>query len=194
MAKKWYVVHTYSSYENKVKLALEDFLERFKTSEKPEEKVISERISQILIPSENITSLKKGVKKVTSRKFFPGYVLIEMDLGEAKEDPVKKNILQLIRNIPKVSGFLGTQNEPSPLSVEEVARIIEQETTGSPATKMKRKFSKGDAVTIIDGPFDGFTGHVEELNPEKERVKVLVSIFGRATPVEFEFLQIERIT
>ena len=162
MSKKWYVVHTYSSYEAKVKVALEDLIEGFKTSEKPEEKVISERISQILIPSENITSLKKGVKKVTSRKFFPGYVLIEMDLGESKDDPVKKNILQAIRNIPKVSGFLGSQNEPSPLSREEVDRIEEQGETGSPATKMKRKFSKGDAVNIIDGPFDGFTGHIDE--------------------------------
>jgi len=194
MAKKWYVVHTYSGYENKVKMALDELLRESKESDKQEDKLFSEKIGEILVPAENITSLKKGVKKVTSRKFFPGYVLIEMDLGNSIEDPARKEILQIIKNIPKVSGFLGSQNEPSPLTGKEVERIIEQKETGTQASKMKRKFSKGDAVKIVDGPFDGFTGHVEELNPEKERAKVMVSIFGRATPVEFDFLQIERIT
>ncbi len=194
MAKKWYVVHTYSGYENKVKIALDELLRESKESDKQEDKLFSEKIGEILVPAENITSLKKGVKKVTSRKFFPGYVLIEMDLGNSIEDPARKEILQIIKNIPKVSGFLGSQNEPSPLTGKEVERIIEQKETGTQASKMKRKFSKGDAVKIVDGPFDGFTGHVEELNPEKERAKVMVSIFGRATPVEFDFLQIERIT
>ncbi|RMF93523.1 MAG: transcription termination/antitermination factor NusG [Candidatus Schekmanbacteria bacterium] len=194
MAKKWYVVHAHSSYENKVKSAIEDLLNNLKESDKEEDKIIAERIGEILIPTENIISLKKGVKKETSRKFFPGYVLIEMDLGETKDDPYRKKILQLIKSIPKVSGFLGTQNEPSPLNKEEVERIIDQDKTGSKVTKMKRKFSKGDAVKIINGPFDGFTGHIEELNPERERAKVMVSIFGRATPVEFDFLEIERIT
>ena len=194
MAKKWYVVHTYSGYENKVKIALDELLRESKESDKQEDKLFSEKIGEILVPAENITSLKKGVKKVTSRKFFPGYVLIEMDLGNSTEDSARKEILQIIKNIPKVSGFLGSQNEPSPLTGKEVERIIEQKETGTQASKMKRKFSKGDAVKIVDGPFDGFTGHVEELNPEKERAKVMVSIFGRATPVEFDFLQIERIT
>lgn len=177
MEKRWYVVHTYSGYENKVKSTIEEVAK---------EQGLSEQIVRVLVPAENITSLKKGVKKVTTRKFFPGYVLVEMELNE--------NTLRLIKNIPKVSGFLGSQTEPSPLRKDEVAKIIEQEVSGTPSAKMKRKFSKGDAIRIIDGPFENFTGTIEEVSLEKERVKVMVSIFGRATPVEFEFLQIERIS
>ncbi|OGL44134.1 MAG: transcription termination/antitermination factor NusG [Candidatus Schekmanbacteria bacterium RBG_16_38_11] len=177
MAKKWYVVHTYSGFENKVKAAIEELVKK---------QHFEEKIFRVLVPSENVTNLRKGVKVVTSRKFFPGYVLIEMELDE--------DTWHIIKNVPKVTGFLGGSKTPASLREEEIDKILNQEVAGVSRSKLKDRFTKGEAVRIIDGPFENFTGVVEEVNMEKERVKVMVSIFGRSTPVEFEFLQVDKIT
>ena len=177
MEKRWYVVHTYSGYENKVKSAIEEVIKK---------KSLQDRIFRVLVPAENVTNLKKGVRVVTSRKFFPGYVLVEMEMNE--------ETWHIIKNIPKVTGFLGGTKTPSPLRNEEIEKILYQESTGVSRARLKDRFTKGEAVRIVDGPFENFSGVIEEVNMEKEKVKVMVSIFGRSTPVEFEFLQIEKIT
>lgn len=177
MVKKWYVVHTYSGYENKVKLAIEELIKK---------QTLLDKVARVLVPSENVTNLRKGVKVTTSRKFFPGYVLVEMEMDD--------ETWHIIKNIPKVTGFLGDSKNPSPLRNDEVEKILNQSVTGTSKSKLKDRFTKGEAVRVIDGPFENFSGVVEEVNMEKEKIKVMVSIFGRSTPVEFEFLQVEKIT
>jgi len=148
MAKKWYVVHTYSGYENKVKSAIEELVKKHN---------LQEKIFRILVPSENVTSLRKGARVVSSRKFFPGYVLVEMVMDE--------ETWHIVKNVPKVTGFLGGIRTPSPLRDEEVEKILNQATTGISSSKLKERFVKGEAVRVIDGPFENFTGVVEEVNP-----------------------------
>ena len=177
MEKKWYVVHTYSGYENKVKLAIEELIKK---------QTLMEKVSRVLVPSENVTSLRKGVKVTTSRKFFPGYVLVEMEMDD--------ETWHIIKNIPKVTGFLGDSKNPSSLRKDEVEKILNQSSTGTSKSKLKDRFTKGEVVRVVDGPFENFSGVIEEVNMEKEKIKVMVSIFGRSTPVEFEFLQVEKIT
>lgn len=175
MEKQWYVVHTYSGFENKAKLALE---ERIKSLKK------EEFFGEVLVPSENVVELVKGQKKTTSRKFFPGYILVKMILTD--------ETWHIVKNTPKITGFVGGSTNPPPVPEEEVARVANQMTTGAAKPKPKVSFKEGESIRVIDGPFSNFNGIVEEVKPEKGKVKVLVSIFGRATPVELDFIQVEK--
>lgn len=176
MEKKWYVIHTYSGYENKVKQSLEERLEALG---------FQERVSRVLVPTENVIEVKGGKKKVSARKFFPGYIIVEMDMDD--------DIWYLIKNTPKVTGFLGGKRNPTPLSEDEVKNILEQIEGDKTKPKPKVLFNKGESVRVVDGPFTNFTGIIDEISPERGKLKVMVSIFGRATPVELEFLQVENI-
>jgi transcriptional antiterminator NusG len=175
MAKKWYVVHTYSGYEKKVKQALE---EKIKSGGK------EDLFGEILVPSEKVVGMVKGVKKTTSRKFFPGYILVNMEMTD--------ETWHLVKNIPKITGFVGGATSPPTISEEDVNKIIRQMEEGAVKPKPKVLFEKGENVRVIDGPFTNFAGIVEDVNPDKGKLKVLVSIFGRATPVELDFVQVER--
>lgn len=172
---KWYVVHTYSGYEQKAKLALE---ERIKSHG------LQERFGDILVPSENVIEIRKGKKKTTTRKFFPSYILVRMDLND--------DTWHLVKGTPKVTGFVGNSTKPPVVSEAEVNKITARIDEGQMKPKMKIIFEKGESVRVIDGPFNTFNGTVDEVSPEKGRLKVLVSIFGRSTPVELEFAQVEK--
>ncbi len=175
MEKKWYVIHTYSGYENKVKSTLED---RIKLSGQ------EDYFSEVVVPTENVVEVVKGEKKTTSRKFFPGYVLVNMAMNN--------ETWHTVRNTPKVTGFIGGGNKPVPIPGERVKEILHQISEGKLRPKPKVSFEKGDSVRITDGPFTNFNGMVEDVKPEKGRLKVSVSIFGRATPIELEFLQVKK--
>ena len=174
MSKNWYVIHTYSGFEQKVKASL---LEQFERSES------KENLGEIVVPTEEVIEVRKGKKKISSRKFFPGYVLISVDMTQ--------DIWYMIKNTAKVTGFLGGGGTPVPLPEEEVQLIMGQMKGESTRPKPKFSFEKGEDVRVIEGPFVNFNGVVEEVNEDKGKVKVMVSIFGRATPVELEFPQIE---
>jgi transcriptional antiterminator NusG len=173
MEKNWYVVHTYSGFEEKVKLSIE---------EKIDKQNFGERISRILIPTERVIELRGGKKKESDKKFYPGYILIEMELDD--------ETWHLIRSTPRVTGFVGGA-KPIALSEEEVAVIIQQIEKG-PVPQVKTQFQKGESVRIIDGPFTNFIGSVEDVDLDHGRLNVMVSIFGRQTPVELNFLQVEK--
>lgn len=175
MAKRWYVINTYSGYEQKVKANLESRIKSMGMEDK---------IFQILIPSEEVTETRNGKKRVTNKKFFPGYLLVEMDLDE--------NSWYVVRNTPKVTSFVGVGNKPTPLPEEEVTAILEHIGKRRERRALKTQFDKGDLVKVMEGPFANFSGSVEDINPERERVKVMVTIFGRATPVELEYHQVEK--
>ncbi len=175
MAKQWYVVHTYSGYENRAKASLEQ-----RIRELGQEDLFGE----VLVPSEKVVEVVKGEKRTSSRKFFPGYILVEMELND--------DTWYLVKNTPKVTGFVGGATNPTPISAEEVAKIIGQMEEGLVHPKPKFEFSKGEKVKVIDGPFSNFSGIVEDVNPDKGKLRVLVSIFGRSTPVELEFFQVEK--
>lgn len=175
MSKKWYVVHTYSGYENKVKAALEEKVKQIGKEE---------MFGEILVPSEKVVDMVKGQKRTTSRKFFPGYILINMEMSD--------ETWHIVKNIPKVTGFVGGQETPPAISDEEVKKITQQMEEGAVKPKPKVQFEKGENVRVIDGPFTNFTGLVEEVKPDKGKLRVLVSIFGRATPVELDFVQVEK--
>ncbi len=174
-AKDWYVIHVYSGFENKVKLSLE---ERFAYSG------LTDKLGKIIIPTEEVVEIRGGKKKISSRKFYPGYVLISVDMDQ--------DIWYLIKNTPKVTGFPGGAT-PAPLTATEVKDVMDQIKGEAKAPKPKFIFEKGENVRVIEGPFMNFNGVVEEVNPDKGKVKVMVSIFGRSTPVELEFPQIERV-
>jgi len=176
MEKNWYVIHTYSGFEGRVKASLE---ERVRTLG------LEEKIGKVLIPTEEVVEIKDGKKRVSTKKFFPGYVLVEMSMDE--------EVQQLVKSTPKVTGFLGGGTMPSPLSQQEVDVLLKQMDEGVAPTREKTQFDKGDQVRIIDGPFLGFNGVVDEINVDQSKVKVLVSIFGRSTPVELSFLQVEKV-
>ena len=173
MEKKWYVVHTYSGFEEKVKLSLE---------EKIDKQDLKERISRILIPTERVIELKAGKKKESDKKFYPGYILVEMDLDD--------ETWHMIRSTPRVTGFVGGAS-PVAISEEEVSVIIQQLEKG-PVAQVKNQFQKGESVRIIDGPFNSFLGAVEDVDIDHGRLCVMVSIFGRQTPVELNFFQVEK--
>lgn len=175
MAKEWYVVHTYSGFENKVRQSIE---------ERARSLGLQESISQILVPTEDVVELRNGKKRTSTRKFFPGYILVEMDMDDAT--------WHLVKDTPKVTGFLGDKQKPSPISDEEVNLIRTQMDEGTTPMKREAAFNKGDSVRIVDGPFASFTGSVEDVNLEQGKLRVMVSIFGRATPVELDFLQVEK--
>ncbi len=176
MPKRWYVIHTYSGCESKVKIGLEERLQRTGMSDK---------VGQILVPTEDVVDIRKGKKRVSTRKFFPGYIIVEMDMTD--------ETWYLVKNIPKVTGFLGGANNPTPLSDGEVERLLEQLKGGAAKPKPKVLYEIGENVRVIDGPFANFVGIIDEVNADRGKVKVMVSIFGRATPVELEFPQIEKV-
>ena len=175
MAKQWYVVHTFSGFEHKVKAALE---ERIKSLGK------GEYFGEVLVPVEKVVELVKGKKKTSSRKFFPGYILVQMELDDETWHVVKET--------PKVTGFVGGSTNPTPVTEAEVKAITQQMEEGAVKPKPRVLFSEGENVKVIDGPFADFNGVVEEVRPEKGKLRVLISIFGRATPVELDFVQVER--
>ncbi|BAT61077.1 hypothetical protein GJW-30_1_03627 [Variibacter gotjawalensis] len=175
MAKRWYIVHAYSNFENKVK----EFIE-----EQAKQRGLSEHFEEILVPKEKVTEVRRGRKIDTERKFFPGYVLVKMDLTD--------EVFHLIKNTPKVTGFLGSDNKPMPISESEAMRIQTQVQEGIDRPKPSVTFEVGENVRVSDGPFASFSGVVEEVDEGRSRVKVAVSIFGRATPVELEFGQVEK--
>lgn len=172
--KKWYIINAQTGQEQKAKLALQ---ERIKSNK------MEELFGEVLIPSESVVELVKGEKKTTSRKIFPGYMFIQMFLNE--------KTWHLVKGTSKVTGFVGG-TKPTPVPLEEVERINKQVALGTEKPKPKIKFTEGESVRVIDGPFSNFNGTVEEINPEKGKVKVLVSIFGRPTPVELDFIQVEK--
>lgn len=173
MEKNWYVVHTYSGFEEKVKLSIE---------EKIDKQNLRDRISRILIPTERVIELRGGKKKESDKKFYPGYILVEMELDD--------ETWHLIRSTPRVTGFVGGA-KPLALSEEEVAVIIQQIEKG-PVPQVKTQFQKGESVRIIDGPFTNFIGSIEDVDIDRARLYVMVSIFGRQTPVELNFFQVEK--
>ena len=177
MAKNWYVVHTYSGYEAKAKQALEERIKSHK---------MTSFFEEILVPQENVIEVKKGVKKTSSRKFFPGYLLVKMDLNE-------KTWL-LVKETPRITGFVGGTMSPPAIPEEEVRRITQQIEEGTLKPKPKVAFDKGENIRVVSGPFASFMGVVDEVNEEKGRLRVMVSIFGRSTPIELEFMQVEKVT
>ena len=174
--KNWYVIHTYSGFEQKVKTSLEEQFERSSSKE---------ALGEIIIPEEDVVEIRKGKKKVSSRKFFPGYILISVEMS--------RDIWYMIKNTAKVTGFLGGGGKPVPLSEEEVKTINGQISGEASQPRPKFSFEKGESVRVIDGPFVNFNGTVDEVNQGKGKVRVMVSIFGRATPVELEFPQVEAV-
>lgn len=175
MAKEWYVVHTYTGYETKAKQNLEDRIKQLGKEE---------LFDEILVPTESIVELVKGKKKESKRKFFPGYILVNMELNEES--------WYIVKNTPKITGFVGGGMTPPSIPEGEVRRITQQIAEGSLKPKPKAVFEKGEGVRIIDGPFSSFNGIVEEVKPEKGKLRVSVSIFGRSTPVELDFTQVEK--
>jgi transcription termination/antitermination protein NusG len=176
MASRWYVIHVYSGFEKKVATAIR---------EQAEQKGLGERFEEILVPTEEVVEVRRGAKVNSERKFFPGYVLVKMDMDD--------ETWHLVRNTAKVTGFLGGRGRPSPITEAEAARIMHQVQEGIERPKPSITFEIGEQVRVCDGPFTSFNGTVEEVDEEKARVKVAVSIFGRATPVELEYTQVEKV-
>ncbi len=175
MAMKWYGVHTYSGYENKVKLNLEERVRALGAED---------LIGEVLIPSETVVELKKGERRTSTRKFFPGYILVRMELNN--------ETWHIVKDTPKVTGFVGGTTSPPAIPDEEVAKITTRMEEGVEKPKPKVEFEVGETVRVVDGPFLNFTGVVEDVKPDKGKLKVMVSIFGRTTPVELEFIQVEK--
>lgn len=175
MALNWYIIHVYSGFEHKVKKNLE---ERIATFAHPE------KFGEVVVPTEEVVELVKGKRKTSSRKFYPGYILVRMDLDEES--------WHLVKNTAKVTGFLGGRDRPVPIPDEEAEQIIHRMEAGKNKPQPKFYFEAGDEVRVIDGPFTNFNGTVEDVNPEKGKLKVLVSIFGRSTPVELDFVQVSK--
>lgn len=175
MEKHWYVIHTYSGFEAKAQKALED---RMRALGK------EDYLGDILIPSENVVEMVKGKKRTSTRKFFPGYILVKMVLND--------ETWHIVKNTPKITGFVGGMKNPPTVPEEEVERITSQISEGTLRPKPKVEFEKGEAVRVTSGPFVSFTGVVDEVRPGKGKLRVMVSIFGRVTPVELEFFQVEK--
>jgi len=176
MTMQWYVVHAYSGFEKSVQRALKERIER---------DGMQDSFGEILVPVEEVVEMKGGQKKTTERKFFPGYVLVQMEMND--------DSWHLVKSTPKVTGFVGgTANKPAPISEREVQAILQQMQEGVEKPKPKVTFESGELVRVIDGPFNEFNGTVEEVNYEKSKMRVSVTIFGRATPVELDFSQVEK--
>ncbi len=177
MAKRWYIVHAYSNFERKVAEAIK---------ERAQQNGLTDLFDEVLVPTEEVVEIRRGRKVASERKFFPGYVLVKMELTD--------QAYHLIKNTPKVTGFLGAENKPMPISDSEAERILGQVKEGVERPKPTISFEIGEQVRVADGPFASFSGLVEEIDEERARLKVAVSIFGRATPVELEFAQVEKVS
>lgn len=176
MSLQWYVVHAYSGFENQVKRSLEDRVKR---------SGLDEKFGQILVPTEEVIEMRDGQKRKSDRKFFPGYVLVQMDMDESS--------WHLVKDCPKVMGFIGgTSDKPTPITEKEAQTILNRIQEGTEKPKPKVLFEVGEVIRVTDGPFTDFNGVVEEVNYEKSRLRVAVSIFGRSTPVELEFGQVSK--
>ncbi len=176
MAKRWYIVHAYSNFEKKVADAIR---------EKAHQQGLDDLFEEILVPTEKVVEVRRGRKVDAERKFFPGYVLVKMEMTD--------EAFHLIKNTPKVTGFLGSEQKPMPISEAEALRILHQVQEGVDRPKPSISFEVGEQVRVADGPFASFSGLVEEVDEERSRLKVAVSIFGRATPVELEYGQVEKV-
>ena len=174
--KRWYIVHAYSNFEKKVAESIR---------EQAKQRNLEDHFEQVMVPTETVTEVRRGRKVNAERKFFPGYVLVKMNLTD--------EIYHLIKNTPKVTGFLGSDNKPMPITEAEANRILHQVQEGIERPKPAVSFEVGEQVRVSDGPFASFNGTVEEVDEARSRVKVAVSIFGRATPVELEFGQVEKL-
>jgi transcription termination/antitermination protein NusG len=173
---KWYIIHSYSGFERKVKESLESRVQAFG---------LEEKIGKVLIPTEPVTEIRNGKKYTVERMFYPGYVLVQMDMDD--------NVWHVVKSTPRVTGFVGTGQQPTPLSAEEVNQIVYRVNVGKDRPKIRVKFEKNETVRITDGPFANFNGQVDEVNEDRETLKVMVTIFGRSTPVELEFGQVEKV-
>jgi len=174
--KQWYIVHTYSGFEKKVSESLKQRVQAYG---------VQDAIGDVLIPTEDVVEMRGGRKVVTSKRFFPGYILVEMAMSD--------NVWHIVRNTPKVTGFVGAGSKPTPLTREEVDQILHQVSQSAEKPKPKYTFDKGDQVRINEGPFTSFNGVVDEVNLDRNTLKVMVTIFGRSTPVELDFLQVEKL-
>lgn len=176
MAQRWYVVHAYSGYENKVKNSLAEYVERAG---------LGESFGEILVPSEEVVEIRDGKKRTSERKFFPGYVLVQMEMNE--------DTWHLVKSVPQVMGFIGgTSDRPAPISQKEVDRILQRVETSVDKPRPKVIYEPGEMVRVIDGPFKDFEAVIEEVDYDKNKLQVSVLIFGRSTPVELEFTQVEK--
>lgn len=175
MAMRWYVLHVYSGFENKVADAIMEKARKLK---------LQDRVEEIMVPTEEVVELKRGKKTNAERKFFPGYVLAKLDLSD--------QVWHMVKDTPKVTGFLGAGNKPSPVSQKEAEALMKQIQEGVESPRPSITFDIGEEVKVADGPFASFNGLVEEIDEEKGKLKVSVSIFGRATPVELEYSQVEK--
>jgi transcriptional antiterminator NusG len=176
MPKNWYIIHSYSGFERKVAETLRSRVDAAG---------LSEQFGEIMIPTENVVEMRNGKKVVSSKLFYPGYVLVEMDMNN--------DTWHLVRSTPRVTGFVGSGQMPSPLTSEEVDRIVHKVEVAAENPKPKLKYEKGENVKITEGPFKDFTGTVDELNDDRSTLRVMVTIFGRATPVELDFYQVEKL-
>lgn len=172
----WYVIHTYSGFENKAKIALE---ERIKSLKK------EAYFGEIIVPEENVVELVKGQKRTTKRRFFPGYILVNMMLTD--------ETWHIVKETPKITGFVGDKIRPMPIAEAEVQKLTNRISEGQLKPKPRISFAEGENVRVIDGPFANFNGIVEDVNQDKGKLKVLVSIFGRSTPIELDFIQVEKV-
>jgi transcription termination/antitermination protein NusG len=175
VAKNWYIIHTYSGFEKKVKESLEGRVTAFG---------LGEKIGRVMVPTEDVIEVRGGKKIVSPRMFYPGYVLVEMEMND--------DTWHVVRSTPRVTGFVGSGQTPSPLSEEEVQAILNRSATPTEKQKPKLIFERNEQVRIVDGPFSSFNGVVEEVNPDRNTLKVSVTIFGRSTPVELDFTQVEK--
>ena len=173
---KWYIIHAYSGFERKVRESLESRVQAFG---------LQNKIGKVLIPTESVTEVRGGKKYTSERMFYPGYVLEEMDMDD--------HVWHVVKSTPRVTGFVGTGQQPTPLSEEEVNHIVYKVADSREKPKLKVKFEKGETVRIGEGPFATFTGIVDDVNEDRETLKVMVTIFGRSTPVELEFGQVEKV-
>ncbi len=175
MSKNWYIIHTYSGFERKVAETLKSRMEAA---------ALADKFGEIMIPTEEVIEMRHGKKVVTPKLFYPGYVLVEMDMNN--------DTWHLVRSTPRVTGFVGSGQMPSPLTADEVDRILHKVEVAAEHPKPKLKFDRGENVKITDGPFKDFTGSVDEINDDRSTLRVMVTIFGRATPVELDFYQVEK--
>lgn len=178
VAKKWYIIHAYSGFEKKVAQTIK---------ENAAQHGMTDKFEEVVVPTEDVIEMRRGKKTASERKFFPGYVLVKMEMNDAT--------WQLVKNIPKVTGFLGGGgNRPQPISEGEVERVFKQVSEGVEEAKRGVVFESGEQVKVVDGPFDSFIGIIESVDEEKERIKVSVTIFGRPTPVDLQYTQVEKVS